>query len=182
MRGVGLRGWGMGGERYIAIFAFFIMLILYATSAWASKEDMCGTEKVIFQCEVRNGKNLALCSKYTNGVLSGIQYRFERESRKEMIFPADGFGFRGFRFNYYFRYQVSYRDLAFSVGSYKYRVYSNFDGEEKGLVNNSAGVVVSGLADSNSVKVPCEIVYIDKLGEVAPYVACDKDGALGCAK
>lgn len=172
----------MGGESRAAVFAFFVMLMLCATSAGASKEDMCGTEKVVFQCEVREGKNLAVCSKYANDVLSGIQYRFGRASRKEMIFPADGFGFKGFTFNYYFRYQVSYRELAFSVGSYKYGVYSHFDGEEKGVVKTSAGVVVSDATDSKLVQVPCEVVYIDNLREVAPYVACDKNGAFGCAK
>lgn len=172
----------MGGESRAAVFAFFVMFMLCATSAGASKEDMCGNEKVVFQCEVREWKNLAVCSKYANDVLSGIQYRFGRASRKEIIFPADGFGFKGFTFNYYFRYQVSYRELAFSVGSYKYGVYSHFDGEEKGVVKTSAGVVVSDATDSKLVQVPCEVVYIDNLREVAPYVACDKDGAFGCAK
>ena len=160
----------------------YVFLVLWSFCSWGAQEEMCESEVAIFQCEMRGGKNLALCPEYVDGDLSGIQYRFGKKNNKEMIFPSNGFGFEGFTFNHYFRYQVSYAKLSFAVESYKYEIYSNYDGEAFGGGKKSAGVVVSKKLEMKEVQMSCRKIYIDNLKEVAPYVICDKDDALGCGR
>lgn len=159
-----------------------MFLLLWSFCSWGAQEKMCESAVAIFQCEMRGGKNLALCPEYVDGDLSGIQYRFGKKNNKEMIFPSNGFGFEGFTFNHYFRYQVSYAKLSFSVGNYKYEIYSNYDGEAFGEGRENAGVVVSKTPEMKDVQMSCIKIHIDNLKKVAPYVTCDKGDALGCER
>ncbi|WP_288855685.1 hypothetical protein [uncultured Pseudomonas sp.] len=159
----------------ICALSFFLM-----GSTFASQIEVCKSAPALFYCKVSGGKDLAICPSYIDGELAGIQYRFGQEGKKGLVFPGSGFGFKEFKSNHFFRYQVDYKLLKFSVGSYVYSLYSNYDGEDVEGAVRSAGVVVSSLSGSPDVRIPCVKIYVDKLEEVMSHVECDVSDAMGC--
>jgi hypothetical protein len=156
------------------------LAIFWSGQVLAVQEKICDNERAIFQCEVRGGKNLALCPNYVDGELTGIQYRFGREENKELVFPLSGFDFKKFRSNHFVRYQVDYKRVKFLNGSYLYSIYSNYDGANIGEVSRDAGIIISNSSETPEIQISCAHIYIDNLKELIPYIACDANDALGC--
>lgn len=166
-------------DLFVKCVAYFFVMV-WAGSILAAQEKICGNTRALFQCQVHGGKNLALCSNYVDGELAGIQYRFGREKKKELVFPASIFDFKEFKSNHFIRYQVDYKRVKFFVGPYLYSIYSDYEGEDAGAAAKSAGVIISNSSEGPDVQLPCVQIYVDKLNEIIPHVECDVDDALGC--
>ena len=151
-----------------------------ADSTLATEEKICGDQRPLFQCQVQGGKNLALCSSYIDGELNGIQYRFGRETKKELIFPASGFDLISFTSNHFTRFRTDYRRIKFSIDNYTYSIYSDYDGENLEDPVSAGGVVIFSSAEASPIQLPCTHLYIDKLNEILPHLKCDTSDALGC--
>jgi hypothetical protein len=160
--------------------ATFFFAMLWAGLALAAQENICDNEKALFQCQVRGGKNLALCPSYVGGQLTGIQYRFGREVNKELVFPNSNFDFKSFKSNHFVRYQTDYKKINFSIGTYIYSLYSDYDGENPEGAVRSGGVVVSNSSEIPDIQISCTTIYIDNLEDIFPHVECDVVDALGC--
>ncbi|MBD8192073.1 hypothetical protein IFR35_06755 [Pseudomonas fluorescens] len=160
--------------------ATFFSAMLWAGLILAAQENICDNEKALFQCQVRGGKNLALCPEYVDGEMTGIQYRFGREVHKELVFPNSSFDFKSFKSNHFTRYQIDYKRIKFSIGTYVYSLYSDYDGETPEGAARRAGVVVSNSSETTDIQIPCTTIYIDNFGDVFPHLKCDIVDALGC--
>jgi len=167
-------------SEFIVVGAACSFVVFWAGPIYAAPERTCGGERTLFQCSVRGGGEVALCSRYIGGELSGVQYRFAREGGKGFIFPDSGFSFDDFKANHFLRYQVDYKLIKFSVGSYIYSLYSNYDGEGGEGGQKNAGVLISDPSGKTVDEMPCVQIVSDNLGEVIHRVKCDIDDALGC--
>lgn len=159
---------------------FILALFIPFSVVQAAQEKICSGQPV-FQCEVKGGKNIALCGNYNKTELVGVQYVFGRSSKKELIFPGGGANLGGFKSNHYFRYQVDYKAVKFSVGSYSYELYSNYNGEDKESQGKTAGINVAKQGSAKSTEIQCTQVYVDDLKNVVGKLKCDDEDALGCS-
>lgn len=158
----------------------FVFISLWIGSTFASQKKLCDKAHALFQCEVYSGKNFALCPIYADEKLTGIQYRFGQEENTELVYPNSGFDFKSFKSNYFSRYQVEYKRIKFSVGTYTYSLYSDYDGEATEGAERSAGVTVSNSSGAPDIQIPCTTIYTDNLKRIFPHVECDITDALGC--
>jgi hypothetical protein len=168
-------------EYKLRFLIIVLMAGLVSNLAFASQEKMCGSEEPVFQCEMKSGKNLALCPRYVEGKLSGVQYKFGHADKNDLTFPSTGFDFDSFKSNHYVRYQVDYKRIKFSIGIYTYTIYSDYDGGDGSLESNTSGVTISKSNGAADVQVPCTKVYSNKLQVLISKVKCDSDDALGCS-
>lgn len=127
--------------------------------ALADQEQICDGQRTLFQCQVSGGKNVALCSDYVDGELSGIQYRFGRKTKKELVFPAIGFDFISFKYNHFIRYQTDYKRIKFSIGTYTYSLYNDYDDEKHKDRMRSAGILISSAPEVSDIELPCIYIY-----------------------
>ncbi|WJN49507.1 hypothetical protein [Pseudomonas asiatica] len=154
-------------------------VVFWAGPIESAPGRICGGEHTLFQCSVRGGE-VALCSNYIDGELSGVQFRFVREGGEGFMFPDSGFSFDSFKSNHFFRYQVDYKLVKFSVGSHIYSLYSNYDGGDGGGGQKNAGVLISDSSGKAVDEMPCLQIVADNLGEAILRMKCDMDDALGC--
>lgn len=154
----------------------YISEVSWAVAASAGRVDICMDGSASFQCQVKGGGVVALCSKYAGGQLIGVQYRFTDGKGGGMTYPVSGFALEGFRYNYFIRYQTEYKLIKFSVGEGVYSLYSNYDGQ----TDDGAGVVVSDSAGEKISELQCEKVDVDDFEGVTLGLICDAGDALGC--
>jgi len=102
------------------------------------------TEKVVFSCQLKNAKMVALCgsSKFTK-TQGYLQYRFGLPGKVELEYPQQRSNFQKvFHYSHYFRAQVDLTEITFSANGYTYTVFSNYNGEEKPAISDQ-GVKVT---------------------------------------
>lgn len=84
-----------------------------------------------------------------------LQYRFGRPGKIELEYPEKHENsLEKFRFSHYFRYQVDYTEVKFTIGSYEYAVFDNANGEEdpdNPLVEQGVSVGDAGLVCAEPV-------------------------------
>lgn len=170
------------GHNLAVVNFLYLSLLSWAVPSMASQENICAGKKPIFYCEVASGANVALCPKYTGNELIGIQYGFVRGGKEELMYPYDDFDLDSFQANHFSRYQVDYKAVRFSIGRYRYSVYSNYDAEDVDGASVSAGVAVFNSEKKMEVQMPCARIYVNRLEEVIPLLQCDNDDAMGCWK
>jgi hypothetical protein len=155
-----------------------------AVNLYAAEEKICtdGTTPV-FQCEINNKRNIALCATYSpQKELTGLQYRASRNNKNEFTYPENITNSLGkFKLNHYFRYSVDYIKVGFTNKEYNYYIFRNSDNSE--IIKINAGITVSKTqSNSPETEIQCNHIYIDTLKNLIPMLACDDNDALGCAK
>lgn len=156
-------------------------LLLFCSVVKASEQKLCDERSIpIFQCEVSNGKNVALCADYDQlGELASLQYRFGKTNNLELVYPTTtGSSIEHFRFNHYFRSGVEYVKVSFLSGFFKYGLFKNSDENE--AENSNSGIEVIDERDRTSeIQILCRKVFEDTL-QTLSSLSCDEDDALGC--
>lgn len=145
---------------------------------------LCDTrEQAVFQCEVKSGKNLALCAaRNTDGGITGLQYRFGREGKVELAYPtAMASSLDKFTINHYVRYRTDYVRVAFASGPFNYSIARNADEDDEGTPRVGAGVTVTKKAgDGKEASLACTRMIKDELPTLFNKLRCDTTDALGC--
>lgn len=157
------------------IFVVFVCLILggllsfpsglnksVASEAKASSSltvSLCEkAEKVVFSCALRrSGKIVSLCSSPKLSKTEGyLQYRFGRPGQIELEFPKDrAESHKVFKYSHYFRAQVDYTTISFTVDGYTYSVFDDYNGEEKPALED-VGLNVTSESSKKEVKYKCQ--------------------------
>ncbi|WPX63011.1 hypothetical protein [Pseudomonas sp. MH10] len=154
--------------------------LIFCSGTNGLEQKICTGQSVsIFQCEISNGKNLALCGVYDQlAGLQGLQYVFGKANDVELIYPVGKVTTGDFKFNYYFRSGVEYLKVSFRNGSVKYSIFSNSDQNQP--PGNSSGIeVFDDQKHSSEVQILCSKIYANKLRNLS-RLKCDEDDALGC--
>jgi len=162
--------------------AVFVTGFLFCCQAVSALEkNPCDEQSIpIFQCEISNGKTVALCANYDQtGELARLQYRFGKINNLELVYPTHTTSvIESFRFNRYSRYGVEYVKVSFSNGPFKYGIFKNFD--ENDADNNNSGIEVTDERNpASEVQLLCRKVFENKL-QTLSSLPCDKEDALGC--
>jgi hypothetical protein len=110
-------------------------------------------ETVVFSCRTlgKKGKLLSLCgSKVLDEKTGYVQYRFGPPGKIELEFPKDKQNTQAaFRYSRYTRPLVTYLELRFSLGGYRYSIHEDYNEEESPPVKD-ASVEVSRPASDDS--------------------------------
>jgi|GEM_PF-1774271 len=104
--------------------------------------SLCTAEEtVLFSCKIaaNEGKLLSLCGSKALGEKTGyIQYRFGHPGKVELEFPKEKAGSQSaFRYSRYTRPLVTYLELRFSLGGYRYSIQENHNEEESPPVDEA---------------------------------------------
>lgn len=120
--------------------AGFAMDLYAADPAFGSAEpgpgvSLCTPEEtVVFSCKTvgKKGKLLSLCSSKALDEKTGyIQYRFGQPGKIELEFPRDKRHTQSaFRYSRYTRPLVTYLELRFFQGGYRYSIHEDYNAEE----------------------------------------------------
>ncbi len=152
--------------------------------AHAAEEKICADNTTpIFQCEIKDKRNIALCATYSpQKKLTGLQYRASRNDKIEFTYPTETTNSLGeFKLNHYFRYSTDYIKVGFGNGAYSYYIFRNIDNSDTSKIN--AGVTVSRTKNnSKETELICKYIFTDDLKSLISKLACDKNDALGCAE
>jgi len=101
-------------------------------------------EKVVFSCPLkRSDKVVSLCASTKLTKTEGyLQYRFGIPGKVELEYPKERTpAANAFHYSHYFRAQVDLTEISFSIDGYGYKVFNNFNGEEKPAISDQ-GVTV----------------------------------------
>lgn len=113
-------------------------------------------EKVIFSCTVKpSTKVVSLCSSTKLTKMEGyLQYRFGLPGKIELEFPKNrADSLKAFQYSHYFRAQVDQTEISFSLDGYTYKVFDNFNGEERPAISEQGVAVTS--ANNKEVTYSC---------------------------
>jgi hypothetical protein len=114
-------------------------------------------ERVIFSCPVkRPAKIVSVCaSKDLTSERGYLQYRFGLPGKIELEFPKDRTGTQEkFHYTHYFRAQFDLTEINFTIDSYEYQVFDDYNGEEKPVIS-SQGVSVTAPGKPKEVSFVC---------------------------
>ena len=95
-------------------------------------------EKIVFSCTLgKPAKIVSLCSsKELTKDTGHMKYRFGVPGKIELEYPKDEKPAReAFKYTHYFRAQVDYTTISFTLDGHKYMVWDDYNGEEKPVVN-----------------------------------------------
>jgi hypothetical protein len=102
-------------------------------------------EKIVFSCELKRPvKIVSLCSSPELTRDRGyLQYRFGLPGKIELAFPERrDHSQQSFQYKHYFRYQVDMTQISFTLVSFTYSVFDDYNGEEK-PARSQQGVTVT---------------------------------------
>jgi hypothetical protein len=91
-------------------------------------------EKIVFSCTVgKSPKTVSLCSSRVLTKDTGyMKYRFGLPGKIELEYPKEQKLARdAFKYTHYFRYQVDYTSISFTLEGHEYMVWDDYNGEEK---------------------------------------------------
>jgi hypothetical protein len=100
-------------------------------------------EKIVFSCTItKPSKIVSLCSSKELTKDTGyMRYRFGLPGKIELEYPKEQKLARdAFKYTHYFRYQVDYTTISFTLSGHKYMVWDDYNGEEK---HNAEGLTVT---------------------------------------
>lgn len=107
----------------------------HSTNASPPVTTLCAKgEKVVFSCSIKtSGKIVSLCSSQKLTKTAGyIQYRFGTTGKVELEYPNQRVETqKAFEYSHYFRYQVDRTGISFSTNGYTYKLFHDYNGEEK---------------------------------------------------
>lgn len=114
-------------------------------------------ERVIFSCPVkRPAKIVSVCaSKDLTSDRGYLQYRFGLPEKIELEYPKERNGTQQkFQYSHYFRAQFDLTEISFTIDGYEYRVFDDYNGEEK-PVQSLQGVSVTAPGKPKEVSFVC---------------------------
>jgi len=91
-------------------------------------------EKIVFSCAVgKQPKIVSLCSSKELTKDKGyMKYRFGLPGKIELEYPKEQKPARdAFKYTHYFRAQVDYTTISFTLNGYEYMISDDYNGEEK---------------------------------------------------
>ena len=91
-------------------------------------------EKIVFSCAVgKQAKIVSLCSSKELTKDKGyLKYRFGLPGKIELEYPKEQkLAREAFKYTHYFRYQVDYTTISFTLDGHEYMVSDDFNGEER---------------------------------------------------
>jgi hypothetical protein len=114
-------------------------------------------EKVIFSCPLkRPAKIVSLCASTKLTKTEGyLQYRFGIPGNVELEYPKERTpAANAFHYSHYFRAQVDLTEITFSIDGYGYKVFNDFNGEEKPAISDQ-GVTVQPPGNKKELNYSC---------------------------
>lgn len=153
-------------ERKLCVFRILLalscLILLEPGSAESSitpaPSSLCSSgEQVIFSCSLRKPRKLvSLCGSRDLTKTKGyLQYRFGVPGKIELEFPKDKESTqKQFRYEHYFRSQVDNTSISFSSGGFNYRIFDEYNGEEKPRQSDQ-GVRVTTPTGGHEVTLVC---------------------------
>jgi hypothetical protein len=157
-----------------------LLLALFSTTAGAGGSHCRDQEQLVFSCNIaKSSKVVSLCASRPFSKAQGsLVYRFGPIGKVELEFPSSPTDSIGqFRLAHYFRYQTDRTDVSFTIGSFEYSVFDDYEEDE--IPKNFRGVSVSNkLGDGAETQLLCGGQVKSDLKMLEGVVPCDADSAL----
>jgi len=123
------------------------------------------TEHIVFSCLTKRSgipasrspaKIVSLCGSRDLDKQRGyLQYRYGLPGKVELEFPSARTGTqRMFQYTHYMRYQVDLTEINFEIDGYQYKIFDDYNGEEKPRISTE-GVSVTAPGKQKEVSFVC---------------------------
>ncbi|MGH9906047.1 MAG: hypothetical protein ACRD8U_10770 [Pyrinomonadaceae bacterium] len=137
-------------------------------------------EQVLFACKTAASKIISLCgSKELEEKKGYLQYRFGKPGALELQFPEKLENTQSaFRYDNYFRAQVSRTHLRFDNGGYRYELFYYYEGDISPKIIQGGVTVEPPGKDKESIQIDCLGRVVSRLAGLESVVPPVEDSDL----